>query len=222
VPEAQDLLGDLLAEAGDWAGAEVAYQAAIDTADPTWAPVAQLDLARSRAGRGESGGVRELLEAAAGSRNPQVVPEAQDLLGDLLAEAGDWAGAEVAYQAAIDTADPTWAPVAEFDLALCRWQRGDTGEALERLERASGSSEPGVRAAAYGALGDLLAALGEGIGGEAAYEAAVAAGDHERGGIAAERLAHLRRSDAGADGVVASADRGEPAEAAARARRDWG
>jgi tetratricopeptide (TPR) repeat protein len=172
-------------------------------------------------GRGESGGVQELLEAAVGSEDPEVVPEAQDLLGDLLAGEGDWADAEAAYQAAIDTADPYWVPVAQFGLAFCRWRRGDTSKARELLERASASVEPQVRAAACGALGDLLAALRDRIEGEAAYEKAVAAGDPERGGIAAERLVLLRRSEAGGDSGMARADPDEAVKAAARARRDW-
>jgi hypothetical protein len=86
VPLASDLFGDLLAEQEDWEGAEGAYQATIDTADPYWAPVAQVDLGLLRQRRGDAGGARQLLEAAIRSGNPEVVPWASDLLADLLAE----------------------------------------------------------------------------------------------------------------------------------------
>ena len=48
VPQAAVLLGDLLQEDEDWAYADAVYQAAIDSADPTWSPSAQVSLAVMR------------------------------------------------------------------------------------------------------------------------------------------------------------------------------
>jgi hypothetical protein len=55
-----DLLRDLPVEHEDWEGAEAAYQAVIDTADPYWAPTAQTDLAKLCQQRGNVGRAREL------------------------------------------------------------------------------------------------------------------------------------------------------------------
>jgi tetratricopeptide (TPR) repeat protein len=86
VPQASDLLGDLLAEQEDWDGAEGAYQAAIDTADPYWAPLAQVNLGLLRQRRGDTEGARQLLDAAARSGNPEVASLAQAKLDGLLME----------------------------------------------------------------------------------------------------------------------------------------
>jgi predicted negative regulator of RcsB-dependent stress response len=149
------------------------------------------------------------------------VPRAHEQLGNLLAGEEDWAGAEVAYQAAIDTADPNWTPIAQIDLAVLRWQRDDTGEARIILQQAIASPASGVTAYAYGVLGDLLAVLGNTAESEEAYEAVIATGDPEAGQIASERLAQLRHPHSAPDGSAETVPYHKPAEAAARARRDW-
>ena len=111
VARASDLLGDLLAEQEDWSGAEAAYQAAINTADPQWAQIAQVDLALLRWQRSDISGARELLEAAA-ARQSAVTARAYGVLGDLLAELGRTLESQAAYEAVINTGNQEASQVA--------------------------------------------------------------------------------------------------------------
>ena len=116
MPQAWYLLGGLLAGQGDWAGAQAAYQAAIDTGDLHWAAVAQLDLAVVRQQQGDTAGARDLLEAAAASGDPQVVALAQASLGGLLMNAGEPERARELLEAALASGNPDGMPLAQANL----------------------------------------------------------------------------------------------------------
>jgi tetratricopeptide (TPR) repeat protein len=156
-PRASDLLGDLLLKSGNAVGAQAAYQRAIESGHPDWAPIAMIDLAMLHAGAGAAGAARARarLEQAEATGHRDQAPRAADLLGDLLASQSDPDGARAAYQRAIASEHPYWASIARTDLALLVAKGGDVEESVELLSAATASEDP--RSAGFGRT--MLAAL---------------------------------------------------------------
>ena len=82
-PLAADLLGNLLIEQKDIAGAQTAYQTAIDSDHPLWASAARVDLAMLLLKKGDRESARNLLERAELSKNPEVANAARQALTEL-------------------------------------------------------------------------------------------------------------------------------------------
>ena len=94
-------LGNLLRES-DVAGALAAYQRAIDSGHPKYAPMAAFGLGTLLQEQGNEQGAQAAYQQAIDLGNPDVTPLAARSLGNLLRES-DVAGARAAYQQAIDS-----------------------------------------------------------------------------------------------------------------------
>ena len=86
VPVAGDFLGDLLASQEDFVGAETAYNLAIKSGHPDWAPIARVDLAVLLRDHGYIKRARLLLEQVVAGGHPELGPTAADLLENLPAD----------------------------------------------------------------------------------------------------------------------------------------
>jgi predicted negative regulator of RcsB-dependent stress response len=174
-PQAAVVLGDLLVQQGDAAGAAGAYQAAIDSGDAQWAMTARTDLALLSMDEGEPERARPLLEEVVKSEHPGR-SRAAVMLGTVLAEQGNTIGAAAAYQTAIDSGDAQWAMMARIDLARLAADQGELGRARLLLEEVVKSDHPeGPHAADL--LGDLLREQSDMAGASAAYQVAIDSGD---------------------------------------------
>ena len=106
-------LGILLEKQGDLEGAREAYQRAIDSEHPEYAPAATSNLGVLLGEQGDLEGAREAYQRAVDSEHPESAPMAALNLGVQLGEQGDLEGAREAYQRAIDFKHPDLSPKAE-------------------------------------------------------------------------------------------------------------
>ena len=111
-------LGERLEEQGDVAGAQAAYQQAIDSGDAETTPHAAYTLGALLQDQGDVSGARAAYQRAIDSGHAGMAPIAAFILGSLLKEQGDVTGARAAYQRAIDSGHPDHAPVAAYNLEL--------------------------------------------------------------------------------------------------------
>ena len=209
-------LGRLLAEHKDRAGAQAAYQAAIDSGHAEYAPLAAVNLGRLLAEHKDRAGAQAAYQAAIDSGHAEQAPKATVGLGLLLAEHKDRPGAQAAYQAAIDSGHAEYAPKAAFGLGLLA-EQGDVPRAKAAYQIAidSGHAEYAPRAAVN--LGVLRGEQGDVPGAKAAYQAAIDSGHAEHAPRAALGLGQLlaeRGDRAGAKAAYQAAiDSGHPAYA---------
>jgi tetratricopeptide (TPR) repeat protein len=149
-------LGNMLAGQGHATEAREAYQAAIDSGHPDYAPAAQVNLGALLAGQGDVAGARKAYQTAIDSGHPEQAPKAAIDLGALLARQGDVAGARKAYQTAIDSGHSRYAPQAAASLrALLAGQRDTVANHKETGSRHEHSSKVGLMSAARRAFGFL-------------------------------------------------------------------
>ncbi|MPY56347.1 tetratricopeptide repeat protein [Streptomyces spongiae] len=139
-PRAADLLGDALAARGDWAGAEAAYQQAMDSGHAHWSSVARVDLALMLAEREELDRAEALFTEEVESRSA-MAELAEAFLGILLVlrgrvEEGRPILSRIAGSDWVEAAD-----LASVQLAKMAAQEGRPEEAALRFEAllASGS-----------------------------------------------------------------------------------
>ncbi|MGW3037431.1 tetratricopeptide repeat protein [Streptomyces sp. NPDC001178] len=133
-PRAADLLGDTLAARGDWAGAEAAYQRAMDFGHQHWSAVARIDLALM------------LAEREDGTRRAEALFTAEARSGSALAEIAEaFLGILLVQEQRTEEGRPILARIAESDseeardlagvqLAKLAAQEGRPEEAAERFE----------------------------------------------------------------------------------------
>ncbi|MGH3902576.1 MAG: tetratricopeptide repeat protein [Pseudonocardiaceae bacterium] len=179
---AADMLGDLLAGEGDLAGAEVAYQRAIDVEYTTWSDVAKIDLATLLSGFPDGSSLaraRQLLSEVADGGHPEQHIVAAGLLGQLLASTGDLEGAKAAYQRVTDTHHPDHSPTAKIELAKLLGRAGDHADLVRAgslLRDVAASGHPDLAPAAADALGDFLVSRDDVAGAKQAYQQAIDSG----------------------------------------------
>ncbi|HZO63972.1 MAG TPA: hypothetical protein VFB74_03130 [Kribbellaceae bacterium] len=105
---------------GDPAGAERAYQLAIDSGHGDRAPKAAFNLGVLREDRGDDAGAERAHQLAIDSGHADKAPKAAVNLGLLREGRGNLAGAERAYQQAIDSGHADQAPQAAVNLGVLR------------------------------------------------------------------------------------------------------
>jgi len=135
-------LGSRLAEQGDTAEARAAYQKAIDTGHPDYAPAAGVRLGALLAGQGDTAGAQAAYRKAIDSGHPEHAPNAAVNLGALLAGQGDKAGARAAYQKAIDSGHSRYARQAAAGLESLLAGQGDFTAAETARQNANDSRSP--------------------------------------------------------------------------------
>ncbi|MGH3843952.1 MAG: tetratricopeptide repeat protein [Pseudonocardiaceae bacterium] len=183
-------LGLQLAEQGDVAGAQAAFQRAIDSGHTDQAPMAAWNLGVLLAEQGDIAGARAAYQRAIDSGHTDQAPMAAWNLGVLLAEQGDIAGARAAYQRAIESDHAEWAPAAAISLARLLEQQKDVARARAAYQRAIDSGHTDQAPMATVSLGMLLAEQGDVAGAQAAYQRAI---DSDHAEWAPKAAAKLRR-----------------------------
>ncbi len=141
-PQAAFNLGLLQQDRGELDAAVVAYQSAIDSADPEWAPRAAFNLGVLQQDRGELDAAVVAYQSAIDSADRKQAPKAASNLGLLQRDRGEFDAAVVAYQSAIDSADPEWAPRAAFNLGVLQQDRGELDAAVVAYQSAIDSADP--------------------------------------------------------------------------------
>ncbi|MGH8513372.1 MAG: tetratricopeptide repeat protein, partial [Gammaproteobacteria bacterium] len=117
-PRAALMLGAVLQQQDDFAGARRALQQAISSGHPDAAPMAARSLATLLEQHGDFAGARRALEQAIDSGHPDEAPMAALALGALLERQKDLVGARVAYQQAIDSGHPEASAQAQAALGV--------------------------------------------------------------------------------------------------------
>lgn len=135
-----------LDEDGDYVGAAAAYQRALDTGHPDYAPLAATCLGVVGHMRlNDSGAAEAAYQIAINSGHPEWAPRALNSLGTLREHRlNDFSGAEQAYEQATESGHPQVAPLAAINLGdLRRDQLNDVAgaEAAYRIAIESGHAE---------------------------------------------------------------------------------
>lgn len=187
-PWAALLRGDELAEAGDFLGAEAAYQEAVDSGHDAVAPVAMVRLGLLLEDRGNSQGAQRFYELAASTEH-------------LLASAGGWANLAVlllakgdldrgihALRQAVASGHSEVAPTAALSLGCRLHQRGDREEARDAWEQAEFSNHPDAVPKAIFNQGLVLQQLDDLAAAKDAYQRAMKSRHPDAGPRAGQAL----------------------------------
>ena len=168
-------LAQTLSGHGDLAGARAAFQAAIDTGHPEWAPDAMVWLGACLGHHGDHDGAKAAWQRAIAAGHRGHAAAARCRLGDLLLEEGDPAGAQAAWRSVIDAGDPEWAHVAYTDLVNVLRDIGDIDGIRDAYQLAVQS---GIPDAPYGLMiiGNVLDQQGDTQGAHAAWRQAIDVG----------------------------------------------
>lgn len=118
-------LGLQAQRAGLYDVAQAAYQVAIESHHPYWAPTAAWELGNLLTWHGERADAQAAFQTAIDSHHPVLAPVAALDLGEFLSGGAEYAAAQTAYQIAIDSRHPHWAPVGAFKLADLVAELGD-------------------------------------------------------------------------------------------------
>ena len=111
-PSAAVSRAKMLSEQGDVEGARSAYQQAIDSKDPEYAPAAAFQLGILLGRNDDREGAKEAYRQAVNSGHPEHSPVAARNLGHLYKRQGRYRQAVAAYQIAIESGHPDVAPWA--------------------------------------------------------------------------------------------------------------
>jgi len=137
-PRAADLLGDLLADQGDFEAARDAYRTAVEAGDTYWSYVARVDLAQLLADRfDDEEGALELLRSAAESKNHQVSGTAHLKLGIIAGDREDLVEAEREFTAATGSGDAQIETLTQFCLTILTARRAAVTEAAGHADKMS-------------------------------------------------------------------------------------
>ena len=224
-PAAASLLGDLLQERGDVAGAIAAFRLAIDSGHPDHAPPAAVSLGGLLNEQGDVAGAMASFRLAIDSGNAEAAAAAANCLGALLQAQGDVSGAKAAYELAAGSSEDFVALAATLCLAALLSGQGDTDAAKALYQRVLDSGHTVHAPMAAGALGELLARQGHDAGAAAAYRQAVESGHPFASPVAALNLGILlaKRGDAQqAEVAYRKASASGDADVAARAAVNLG
>ncbi|MGQ4617671.1 tetratricopeptide repeat protein [Nocardia sp. R7R-8] len=213
-------LGKMHHRRNDVVAAREAFQIAIDSGHPNWAPLAAAELGGLLSVVGDKPAAEGAYLVAVDSGHADAAPRAAYNLGLLLAERGDIAAAEAMYERAAESGHPDAAPRAWINLGYSRAKRGDSDAARTAYQHAIDAGPGDIARLALSNLAYLLRAEGDLDGVQAAYRAVIAgwptgqafilAGDlvqhlSEAGDLAAAREVSRSLAESGDPAVAARA-----------------
>ncbi len=199
-PAALYNLGNHLRDEGDAAGAQTAYQQAIDSADTHILPKAAFNLGILLENN-DPAAAKAAYKIAIESGHPRNAPRAAVNLGNLLWSEGDGAGAKSAYRRAIGFGDIEQVPMATINLGIALRTEG-IREAAEAFESVIASNHPDLSPSAAVLLGNLLSDAHEAERASRAYRLAINSGHPEQAPLACISLGNLLRHQEDNEGAA--------------------
>ncbi|OIJ62820.1 serine protease, partial [Streptomyces mangrovisoli] len=184
MPQAADLLGDLLTRLGQPRDAETAYRRAVDSGHVRWSLVASVDLAVMLADHDRFDDAEVLLHQVVRSDNEMVVALAQALLGLVLIHTRRGADGVALLRTAAATDFPDVRQMARFYLAKELHDEGLEEEAGRLLESVIEDEPSDVTAVARAYLGVMKLRAGDEDAADALLTSAEDSGDQEAMAVA--------------------------------------
>ncbi|MEV6323150.1 tetratricopeptide repeat protein [Nocardia sp. NPDC051787] len=166
-------LGKMHLRRNDLAAARDAFQTAIASGHPNWAPLAAAELGDLLSAAGDKPAAEGAYHVAVDSGHADAAPRAAYNLGLLLAERGDTAAAEAMYQRAAESGHTDAAPRAWINLGYSRAKRGDSDAARAAYEHAIASGPGEIARLALSNLAYLLRTDDDMAGLKAAYRTVI-------------------------------------------------
>jgi tetratricopeptide (TPR) repeat protein len=209
--------GEQREEAGDPAGAITAFQRALESGDPEYAPRAALRLGGISWEKGDLAGAATLFQRAIDSGHADATPKGLVNLGRLLAkqgDQGDLAGAATLLQRAIDSGHADATPRALASLGQLLTDQGDLAGAATLLQRAIDSGHADATPHALNNLGILQTRRGDLAGAATLLQRAIDSGHADVVPGAAYGLGELKDKQGDLTGAAAAyqiaIDSGDP------------
>ncbi len=218
-------LGKMHRRRNDLAAAREAFQIAIASGHPNWAPLAAAELGGLLSAAGDKPAAEGAYHVAVDSGHEDAAPRAAYNLGLLLAERGDTAAAEAMYERAAESGHPDAAPRAWINLGYSRAKRGDADSARAAYQHAIDAGPGDIARLALSNLAYLLRTADDLDGVKAAYRTVIDGWPAEQSLIVAGDLVqHLSEAGdlAGAREVSRSLAESDDPAVAARASFDIG
>ncbi|WP_195084170.1 tetratricopeptide repeat protein [Nocardia beijingensis] len=218
-------LGKMHRRRNDVAAAREAFQIAIASGHPNWAPLAAAELGGLLSAVGDKPAAEGAYHVAVDSGHEDAAPRAAYNLGLLLAERGDTAAAEAMYERAAESGHPDAAPRAWINLGYSRAKRGDSDAARTAYRHAIDAGPGDIARLALSNLAYLLRTEDDLDGVKTAYRAVIDGWPADQSLIVAGDLVqHLGEAGdlAGAREVSRSLAESDDPAVAARASLDVG
>ncbi|WP_159921568.1 MULTISPECIES: lipopolysaccharide assembly protein LapB [Nocardia] len=218
-------LGKMHRRRNDVAAAREAFQIAIASGHPNWAPLAAAELGGLLSAVGDKPAAEGAYHVAVDSGHEDAAPRAAYNLGLLLAERGDTAAAEAMYERAAESGHPDAAPRAWINLGYSRAKRGDSDAARTAYQHAIDAGPGDIARLALSNLAYLLRTEDDLDGVKAAYRGVIDGWPEDQALVAAGDLVqHLGEAGdlSGAREVSRSMAESDDPAVAARASFDVG
>ncbi|MGK8502004.1 tetratricopeptide repeat protein [Nocardia asiatica] len=218
-------LGKMHRRRNDVVAAREAFQIAIASGHPNWAPLAAAELGGLLSAAGDKPAAEGAYHVAVDSGHEDAAPRAAYNLGLLLAERGDIAAAEAMYERAAESGHPDAAPRAWINLGYSRAKRGDSDAARTAYEHAIGAGPGDIARLALSNLAYLLRTEGDLDGVKAVYRTVIDGWPGEQSLlVAGDLVQHLSEAGdlAGAREISRSMAEADDPAVAARASLDVG
>jgi tetratricopeptide (TPR) repeat protein len=166
-------LGKMHRRRNDLAAAREAFQIAIASGHPNWAPLAAAELGGLLSASGDKPAAEGAYHVAVDSGHEDAAPRAAYNLGLLLAERGDTAAAEAMYERAAASGHADAAPRAWINLGYSRAKRGDSDAARTAYQNAIDAGPGDIARLALSNLAYLLRTEDDLAGVKAAYRSVI-------------------------------------------------
>ncbi|MDA3626663.1 tetratricopeptide repeat protein [Saccharopolyspora sp. WRP15-2] len=138
------LLGGVLEDLGDAAGAAEAFRAAADDPRPGIRLHALIHLGMQLRALEQPDQAREIYQRVINTRHPHFSVEAWGVLAELQRDEGDVAGAIESFGRVLASEHPDKAPLAAYNLGVLQYEHGDAEEAATAFRRAAQAEDARV------------------------------------------------------------------------------